>query len=116
MEMHSNSSRTRSIPMARRTTGSGDFKLAEGQYVGQRADLIGSAKVGAQGNKIEIAYRAHVPTKDGETHDLDFKETFVFTQSGTADYRVAVSILFIPVGEAHLTIRKQPRRRGPRMP
>jgi hypothetical protein len=91
-------------------------KVAAGQYVGQRAGLIGSAKVEAQGNKIEIAYRAHVQTKDGEIHDLDFKETFVFTNSETIDYGVAISILFIPVGEAHLTIRKQPLRRGPKMP
>lgn len=64
--------------------------------------------VEASGNKIEIAYRAHVPTKDGKTHDLNFKETFVFTQSGTADYRLRVSLLSIPVGEAQLTVRKRP--------
>ena len=84
-------------------------KVGEGRYVGQRADLIGQAKVEAQGNKIEIAYRARVPTKDGKTHDLNFKETFLFTQPGTADYRLGVSLLSIPVGEAHLTVRKRPR-------
>ena len=84
-------------------------KVAEGRYVGQRANLIGRAKVEAHGNKIEIAYRARVPTKDGKTHDLSFNETFVFTQSGTADYRLRVSLLSIPVGEAHLTVRKRPR-------
>ena len=84
-------------------------KVAEGRYVGQRANLIGRAKVEAHGNKIEIAYRARVPTKDGKTHNLSFKETFVFTQSGTADYRLRVSLLSIPVGEAHLTVRKRRR-------
>ena len=84
-------------------------KVAEGRYVGQRANLIGRAKVEAHGNKIEIAYRARVPTKDGKTHNLSFNETFVFTQSGTADYRLRVSLLSIPVGEAHLTVRKRPR-------
>ncbi|WP_026608433.1 DUF3833 family protein [Methylocapsa acidiphila] len=85
------------------------LKVAEGRYIGQRADLIGQATVSAQGNKIDIAYRARVPTKDGATHDLDFKEVFVFMQSGTADYRLSVSLLLIPVGEAHLIVRKQPR-------
>jgi hypothetical protein len=51
-------------------------KVAEGRYVGRRANLIGQAKVEAHGNKIEIAYRARVPTKNGKTHDLNFKETF----------------------------------------
>lgn len=83
-------------------------KIAEGRYVGQRADLIGQATVEALGNRIEIAYRAHVPTKDGVTHDLNFKETFIFTQSGTADYQLRVSLLFVLVGEAHLTVRKRP--------
>lgn len=85
------------------------LKVAEGRYVGQRSDLIGQATVNAHGNKIEIAYRARVQTKGGMTHDLDFKEIFVFTQSGMADYRLSVSLLLIPVGEAHLTVRKQPR-------
>jgi hypothetical protein len=84
-------------------------KVGEGRYVGRRANLIGQAKVEAHGNKIEIAYRARVPTKDGKTHDLNFKETFVFTQAWTADYRLRVSLLSIPVGEAHLTVRKRPR-------
>jgi len=83
-------------------------KVAEGRYVGQRADLIGEANVVAHGNRIEITYRAHVPTKDGKTHDLNFMETFVFTQSGTADYQLHVSLLFVPVGDAHLTVRKRP--------
>ena len=82
-------------------------KVAEGRYVGQRADLIGQAKVEAQSNKIEIAYRARDPTKDGKTHDLNFKETFLFTQPGTATYWLRVSLLFIPVGEAGLTVRKR---------
>jgi Protein of unknown function (DUF3833) len=83
-------------------------KVGEGLYVGQRADLIGHATVETHGNRIDSAYRARVPTKDGNIH-LDFKETFVFTQSGTANYRVGVSLLSIPVGEAHLAVRKLPR-------
>lgn len=81
-------------------------KIADGRYVGQRADLIGDAKVESRGNTIEIAYRARVPMKDGSTKDLNFAETFTFTQPGTADYRVRVSLLFVPVAEAHLTVRK----------
>jgi hypothetical protein len=84
-------------------------KVAEGRYVGHRADLIGQAKVEAYGNRIMIDYRARVPTKAGKTHDLNFKETFVFTQSGTAEYRLRVSLMSIPVGEAKLTVRKRPR-------
>jgi hypothetical protein len=44
-----------------------------------------------------------------KTHDLNFKETFVFTQAWTGDYRLRVSLLSIPIGEAHLTVRKRPR-------
>ena len=84
-------------------------KVGEGRYVGRRANLIGQAKAEAHGNKIEIAYRARVPSKDGKTRNLNFKEIFVFTHSRTADYRLRVSLLSIPVGEAHLTVRKRPR-------
>ena len=72
-------------------------KVGEGLYVGQRADLTGHATVETHDNRINIAYRARVPMKDGNIHDLDFKETLVFTQSG--------SLLSIPVGEAHLAVR-----------
>ncbi|MCI4677393.1 DUF3833 domain-containing protein [Rhodoblastus acidophilus] len=84
-------------------------KVGDGLYVGQRSDLIGHATVETHGNRIDIAYRARVPTKDGKIHDLDFKETFVFMQSGTADYRLKVSLGLIPVGQAHLAVRKLPR-------
>jgi hypothetical protein len=83
-------------------------KVAEGQYIGEGTDLIGFAKVQAQGDGIEIVYRAHVTTKDGKIHDLDFKQTYIFNQSGTADYRVKVSFLFVPVGDACMTLRKLP--------
>ena len=84
-------------------------RVAEGRYVGRRGDLIGQATVEARGNKIGIAYRAPYATKDGKTHDLDFKETFVFKHPGIADYWLAASLLYIPVGEAHLIVRKLPR-------
>ena len=81
-------------------------KMAEGRYVGEGTDLIGVAKIEAQGNTIDIAYRAHFLTKDGATHDLDFRQTYIFSQSGTVDMRLSVSLLFVPLGEAHLTVRK----------
>ena len=83
-ERHLNSSRTRPTPTVRSATGSGDSRrVAEGRYVGLQGDLIGQATVEARGNKIGIAYRAPYATKDGKTHDLDFKETFVFKHQGS---------------------------------
>ncbi|NUJ79374.1 DUF3833 family protein [Methylocystis sp. FS] len=84
-------------------------KIGKGRYVGRRADLVGPASVVAHGNNIEIAYRARVSTKDGKTHELNFKETYLFTRPGTATYWLRASLLFIPMGEARLTIRKLPR-------
>jgi hypothetical protein len=81
-------------------------KDADGRYVGHRADLIGDAKIVTHGDAIEITYSAHIPMKDGTTKDLNFAETFTFTQPGAADYRVNISLLFIPVADAHLTVRK----------
>ncbi len=81
-------------------------KAADGSYVAHRANLIGDAKVVSHGDAIDISYRAHIPMKDGSTKDLNFAETFTFTQPGTADYRVKVSLMFIPVAEAHLTVKK----------
>ena len=49
-------------------------KFAKGRYVGQRAHLVRLEKVEAEGDKIEIA---DVPTKDGETHDLNSPENFI---------------------------------------
>ena len=73
METHSNSSRTRPIPMARSTIGSGDSPGYRKAVRRPARSLIGQAKVEAHGNKIEIAYRARVPTKDGKTYDLHFQ-------------------------------------------
>jgi hypothetical protein len=84
-------------------------KIGKGRYVGRRADLVGPASVVAHGNNIEIAYRARISTKDGKTHELNFKETYLFTRPGTATYWLRASLLFIPMGEARLTIRKLTR-------
>ncbi len=81
-------------------------KTGAGQYVGQRADLIGKATVVTHGGSVEISYKAHIAMRDGKEHDLDFVETFTFGQSGAADYQMRVSKMFIPVAEAHLTVRK----------
>jgi uncharacterized protein DUF3833 len=83
------------------------LKVAEGRYVGYRADLIGKATVVVQGNKIDITYVARVRRKDSKTYNLNFKETFLFKQPGTGAYWIRVSLLFVPIGEARLIVRKQ---------
>jgi hypothetical protein len=81
-------------------------KVGDGRYVGHRADLVGEAKVVSHGNTIEIKYRANEPMKDGKTQELNFAETFEITSAGTANYTVNVSLLFVPVADATMKIRK----------
>ena len=38
----------------------------------------------------------------------DFKQTYIFNQSGAADYRLTVSFLFVLVGDACMILRKLP--------
>lgn len=81
-------------------------KVGEGRYVGRRPDVIGDAKVVSHGNTIEITYKAHEPMKDGKTQDLNFAETFEITSPTTANFKVNVSLLFVPVADVSLSIRK----------
>ncbi len=81
-------------------------KIGEGRYIGRRPDVIGEAQVVSRGNRIEITYKAHEPMKGGGTQDLNFAETFEITSPSTANYKVSVSLLFMPVAEASLTIQK----------
>jgi hypothetical protein len=80
-------------------------KSETGEYVGTRPDLIGKAKVTVTSDGIEISYKAHIATH-GREHDLDFVERFSFANAGSSDYQLKISKIFIPVADAHLTVRK----------
>lgn len=81
-------------------------KVGEGRYVGHRPDVIGDAQVICNGNRIDITYKAREPMKDGTTQTLNFAETFEITSKTTANFKVNVSLMFVPVADASLTIRK----------
>jgi hypothetical protein len=81
-------------------------KSEAGDYVGHRADLIGTAKVVLKGEIIEISYKAHVAMRDGKEHDLDFLESFSFVNPSTANYLVKISKIYIPVADAQLVVQK----------
>ncbi len=81
-------------------------KVGEGRYIGRRPDVIGDAQVVSSGNRIEITYKAYEPMKDGTTQTLNFAENFEITSRTTANFKVNVSLLFVPVADVSLTIRK----------
>jgi hypothetical protein len=81
-------------------------KSDSGEYIGQRPDLIGKAKVKVVGDAIEISYKAHMVARNGKEHDLDFVERFSFSSATSADFQMKISKMFIPVADAHLTVRK----------
>ena len=81
-------------------------KVSEGRYIGQRADLVGAARIDERGDEIEMVYKARVPTKNGGVHTLDFDEHFVLSANGVLTNRMRISFLFVTVGEADLSIRR----------
>jgi hypothetical protein len=84
-------------------------RVAAGRYVGCRADLIGDAQVVVRGDTMDLSYKARVPMRDGGSHDLDFREHFTFTGPETLNYRMKISLSFVQVGEAKMTIRRLKR-------
>lgn len=77
-----------------------------GRYTGYRADLIGTARAVVAGNEITLKYRAHIATKDGATHDVNFDETYIARGPDTFENTISVSWLFFHVGEAHVLIHR----------
>ena len=85
-------------------------KVAEGRYVGQRADLVGKATVIVVGKQIDIAYVAKVRITGGKVREiLASRNTFRFTQPGRGTHLIRVSLMSVPVGEARLIVRKLSR-------
>jgi hypothetical protein len=82
------------------------FTQVNGEYVGQRPDLIGKAKVTQNADAIEISYRANIILPDGKEQVLDFVEVLTFKSEDSAKFKIKVSKFFIPVADADLTIKK----------
>lgn len=82
------------------------FTKENGGYVGQRSDLIGTAKVAQNGDKIDIAYRANVVLPNGKAQTLDFVETLTFKGPDAAKLEMKISKFFIPVADASLDVKK----------
>ncbi len=82
------------------------FTKENGEYVGQRSDVIGKAKVVQKGDAIDIAYRANVVLPSGREQALDFVETLTFRGPQSAKLEIKVSKFFIPVAGAALDIKK----------
>jgi hypothetical protein len=82
------------------------FTKENGEYIGQRPDLIGKAKVAQNGDRVDIAYRANVVLPNGREQALDFVETLTFKGPGAAKLEIKVSKFFIPVAGAALDVKK----------
>lgn len=81
-------------------------KVGPGRYVGTREDVIGEATVRDLGGRITLDYTATVRKKDGGAYDLRFADEIVPAGPGRALNTAAVSLLFFPVGDVRLDIRR----------
>lgn len=82
------------------------FTIENGEYVGQRSDLIGKAKVTRKGDVINITYRANIVLPNGREQILDFVETLTFKGPDTAKLEIKISKFFIPVADVALSVKK----------
>ena len=81
-------------------------KVGPGRYVGTREDVIGEATVRDLGGRITLDYTATVKKKDGGSYDLRFADEIVPAAPGRALNTATVSLLFFPVGDVRLDIRR----------
>ena len=81
------------------------MKVAEGHYIGRRADVIGNADVTQAGNDIHLTYKARVATKGG-SFNVNFDENFIRTGPRSLVNRLTASYLFLNVGSAEISYQK----------
>ncbi|MEP3280175.1 MAG: DUF3833 family protein [Stappiaceae bacterium] len=80
-------------------------KIAEGEYLGTRADVEGKAHLRTFGNKIRFSYVADVKNGD-KTTKLRFSDTLSLQKDGTVLNTARVSKFGIPIGKVELTFVK----------
>lgn len=80
-------------------------KVADGRYIGQRADVRGPANVRTDGNSLRFSYVADVATGD-ETIALRFDDTLTQIDSRTVRNTARVMKLGFPIGTVDLTFTK----------
>jgi hypothetical protein len=82
------------------------FTRQNGEYVGYRSDLVGTAKVTQSGDFVEIAYKANIVLPKGGDQILDFVETLTFENKDSAKLKIKISKFFVPVADADLIVKK----------
>ncbi len=81
------------------------FTSSGGRILGRRADLIGDADIDVGDASAHIAYTARTSV-EGSTYSLKFDETLAFQGQKSASSMVRIKLLFIPVAEMTLSLRK----------
>lgn len=80
-------------------------KLPNGEYEGTREDVIGTARGYRDGNTMRLEYLIDLPTGEGKTTRVGFRDVLAFLDDGTVINEATVGYRGFRVGRVSLTIK-----------
>lgn len=80
-------------------------RVGPGEYVGTREDVVGEARGYLDGNAFRLEYTAELPTEDGGSRRVGFRDILVEQADGTVLNRANVGWYGFHVGRVELLIR-----------
>ena len=78
--------------------------MPDGSYTGTREDVVGEARGFDDGNAFRLEYTLDIPTDDGGSRRVGFRDVLVKLPDGTILNRANVGWWGFHVGEVELTI------------
>lgn len=88
-------------------------RVGPGEYVGTREDVVGEARGYLDGNAFRLEYTVDLPTEDGGTRRVGFRDVLVEREDGTILNRANVGWYGIHVGRVELVISPAPVEETP---
>ena len=79
-------------------------RLPDGSYTGTREDVVGEARGFADGDAFRLEYMLEIPTEDGGSRQVGFRDVLVELPDGSVLNRANVGWWGFHVGEVELTI------------
>ena len=81
-------------------------KIAEGRYVGRRADVTRDAEIVEDAGGVTMTYKAETKVPAGLTLNLSFSDRFTLVAPNRVSVRSDVTYLFVPAATLTLDITK----------
>lgn len=81
-------------------------KLPSGEYEGTREDVVGTARGYRDGNTMRLEYLIDLPTGEGKTTRVGFRDVLAFQNDGSIINEATVGYRGFRVGRVSLTIEE----------